>query len=102
MIEKFIIYREYWLIISQIITESVFLTSFAGFFGLSLGTALLELVNYLLISSGADSTMFTRPGTDFNMAITALIILVVSGALAGLIPAKRAISIKPIDAIRNE
>lgn len=90
------------LIMSQIITESVFLTSFAGFFGLSLGTALLELVNYLLISSGSDSAMFTRPEINFNLAITALIILVISGVLAGLIPANRAISIKPIDAIRNE
>ncbi len=91
-----------WLIISQIITESVFLTSFAGYFGLALGTALLEVVNYMLISSGANTSMFTRPEINFNLAITALIVLVISGALAGFIPAKRAISIKPIDAIRNE
>ena len=48
-----------------------------------------------------DSGMFRNPGVDLNIAIKALIILIVSGTLAGLIPAKRAISIKPIDAIRN-
>jgi putative ABC transport system permease protein len=46
--------------------------------------------------------MFRHPGINFNVAITALIILVISGALAGFIPARRAISVKPIDALRYE
>jgi putative ABC transport system permease protein len=46
--------------------------------------------------------MFNNPEVDFDKAITALIILVIAGALAGFIPAKKAVSIKPIDAIRNE
>ena len=89
-------------IISQIITESVFLTTFAGYFGLVLGVGLLELLNYVLVSTGAESDMFSNPTIDFNKAMTALLILVVSGAFAGWIPAKRAISIKPIDALRDE
>jgi putative ABC transport system permease protein len=89
-------------IISQIITESVFLTTFAGYFGLVLGVGLLELLNYILVSTGSDSDMFANPTIDFNKAMTALLILVVSGAFAGWIPAKRAISIKPIDALRDE
>jgi putative ABC transport system permease protein len=39
---------------------------------------------------------------DFNIAITALVILAFSGALAGLVPANRAVKIKPIDALRDE
>lgn len=89
-------------IISQIIIESVFLTAVAGYFGLALGVGLLELLNYFLVSSGAKATMFTNPEVDFNAAMRALIILVISGIFAGMIPARRAVSIKPIDAIREE
>lgn len=90
------------LIITQIIVEAVFLTTVAGYFGLAIGVGLLELINYGLSTSGADSNMFTNPSVDFGKAIWALTILVISGVFAGLIPAQRAISIKPIDALRDE
>jgi putative ABC transport system permease protein len=89
-------------IISQIIIESVFLTTMAGYVGLVIGVGLIELVNYLIISSGVESDMFRNPEIDFNMAMLSLGILVISGIFAGLIPARRAISIKPIDALRDE
>jgi putative ABC transport system permease protein len=89
-------------IISGIITESVVLTTFAGYFGLVVGVGILEFINYLLISSGADTQMFVHPGVDFKVAVIALCILVVSGAFAGFIPARRAVSVKPIDALRYE
>jgi len=90
------------IIISQIITEAIVLTTFAGYFGLSMGVGLLELINYLLEKMGAKSEMFVHPGVDFGVAVTALTILIISGALAGMIPARRAVSIKPIDALRYE
>jgi putative ABC transport system permease protein len=89
-------------IISQIITESVFLTTFAGYVGLVIGVFILEGVNYALSKGGGESTMFKNPSIDFNMAIIALVILIISGAVAGLIPARKAVSIKPIDALRYE
>jgi putative ABC transport system permease protein len=89
-------------VIGQIITESVVLTTFAGYFGLVVGVGLLELINYLLDSTGANTEMFVHPGVDFQVAVTALTVLVISGALAGFIPAKRAVSVKPIDALRYE
>jgi putative ABC transport system permease protein len=89
-------------IISQIITESVFLTTFAGYVGLVIGVFILEVVNYALSQGGGESNMFKNPGVDFNMAIMALVILIFSGAVAGLIPARKAVSIKPIDALRYE
>ena len=91
-----------WKIISQIIFESVFLTALAGYLGMVAGVAIVEGVNYMLEASGADAEMFKHPEVDFNIAITALTILVISGVFAGMIPAKRAISIKPIDALRDE
>lgn len=89
-------------IMVQIITESVFLTTISGYVGLTFGVGLVELINYLLIKFQVDSNTFKNPEVDFSTAITALIILIVAGALAGVIPAKRAVSIKPVDALRTE
>lgn len=89
-------------IITQIITESIFLTSLAGYIGLVFGVAVIEGINYMLTSSGGGGDMFQRPEVDFNVAISALVILIFSGALAGLIPASRAVRIRPIDALRDE
>jgi len=91
-----------WVIISQVITEAVVLTTFSGYFGLTLGVGLLELINYLLEKSGANTEMFLHPGINFNVAVTALCILVLAGAFAGLVPARKAVSVKPIDALRYE
>lgn len=87
---------------TQIVTESVFLTAIAGYAGLVMGVGLLELINYMLIKFSASTDMFTRPEVDFDKAIIALVILIISGALAGLIPARRATQLKPIDALRDE
>lgn len=90
------------MIQSQIVIESVFLTTMAGYIGLVLGVGVLELINYLMIKFDASGMMFNKPEVDFNKAFIALIILIISGALAGFIPARRATQIKPIDALRNE
>ena len=90
------------LIKTQIILESVFLTTMAGYIGLAMGVGVIELINNILISSGASTDMFNNPQVDFNKAISALIILVFAGGLAGLIPAHRATQMKPIDALRDE
>ena len=88
------------VIMSQIITESVVLTSIAGFFGLCLGVGLLSLINMALSEQKGGG--FKDPQVDFNMAIMALGILIISGAFAGLLPALRAIKVRPIDALRYE
>ena len=67
-----------------------------------IGVAMVEGVNYMLESSGSSNEMFQRPEVDFPIAITALAILAFTGALAGLVPARRAVRIKPIDALRDE
>jgi putative ABC transport system permease protein len=88
-------------VILHIVAESVFLTVIAGYIGLSLGIGLLELAN-MALDSGSDEVFFRRPEISFNMAVGAVSVLVVSGIIAGLIPARRAVSIKPIDALRDE
>jgi len=89
-------------VMSQIVLESVILTTIAGYVGLVFGVGLLELINYALVNFGVDNEMFRRPEVDFNVAVWSLVILIVSGAIAGLIPARRAVRIKPIDALRDE
>lgn len=89
------------LIVGQIILESVFLTSFAGYFGLLAGVGLLELINSAM-GANPDGGMFKNPQVDFGIAITALTVLIICGALAGLIPASKAIQVKPIEALRYE
>ncbi len=88
-------------VIGQIVSESVILTTVAGYTGLVIGVALIELINKSIPASGGRQ-MFLNPSVDFNVAITALLILVISGVVAGLIPARRAVKVKPIDALRYE
>jgi putative ABC transport system permease protein len=87
-------------IIVQIINESVFLTALAGCLGLAAGVWLVELISMAMAGGGGD--MFKNPEVDIRVASIALVILIISGAFAGLLPAARAVSIKPIDAIRQE
>ena len=89
-------------IIFQIINEAVFMTTVAGNIGIVVGVGIVELVAYLLEVNDAESDVFTNPEVDFSLAVSALIILIVFGTLAGIIPARKAVSIKPIEAIRNE
>lgn len=86
-------------IIGQIMLEAVFLTSIAGYAGLVCGVMVLEALNAAIGDSGE---MFSNPTIDFNIAITALCILIASGALAGLVPAAKAVAIKPVEALRAE
>ena len=87
-------------IIRQIITESVLLTVVAGYLGLVLGVLINEGLGVILASSG--DSIFMNPGINLSVGLVCLTILVVCGALAGLLPAMRAVKIKPIDAIREE
>lgn len=93
------------VIIKQIMLESVVLTTVAGYIGLSLGVGLLELVSRALASQATkpgENIFFTNPEVSLTVAIAALIVLIVAGLFAGMIPASRAIQIKPIDALREE
>ena len=86
---------------SQILTESVFLIIISGMAGIVLGALLIFGLNYGLELSGPID-MFANPSVSLSVIITALVILLVSGLLAGLIPAQTAIKLKPVDALRSE
>ena len=82
---------------SQIIIESVFLTLIAGIIGIILGAFVLALLGYAF----KDPLIpFVNPTVPIKFILGALVLMVGLGTLIGLIPAQRAVSIKPIDALR--
>jgi putative ABC transport system permease protein len=95
-------------VIGLILLESIMITTIAGYIGLVLGTGLMEFINYMMLQSAGPSggeqgeTVFMNPTVDINIAIAATLLLIIAGAIAGYIPAKRAASIKPIVALRDE
>ncbi|MDR3329635.1 MAG: ABC transporter permease [Prevotellaceae bacterium] len=89
-------------IIVQIMTESLLLTALAGLLGLSAGVGLLSAVDTLLSANPNPDMFFMNPRIDFGAAITASVVLLFCGMLAGVIPTWRALKIKAIDAIREE
>lgn len=86
-------------ILSQIITESVVLTAVAGMSGILLGVLILEMLDIGNTTDGIQTAHFQ---VHFWTAIGAVALLSVLGVLAGLAPAARAMSIKPVDAMRDE
>jgi putative ABC transport system permease protein len=95
------------LIVGQILTESVFLTTVAGFLGLAMGTLVLHLTDLAITAAQAQAppdemTFFMNPEVGLPLAISALIMLILVGLFAGFIPAMKAVKIKPIEALHHE
>lgn len=93
-------------IIRLILTESVLITAAFGYLGMVLGVAVMEAVNYLLNrmpsqqAEGGMNPVFLDPTLDLGVAVSATVVLVVAGLIAGYIPAYRAAQLKTIDALR--
>jgi putative ABC transport system permease protein len=87
---------------SQILLESIFLTIISGMAGIVFASVILAVVNMVLDGMDTSEMMFANPSVNIGVVVTALVILIVSGLLAGLIPAQTAIRVKPVDALRTE
>ncbi|WP_405399351.1 ABC transporter permease [Maribacter sp. Asnod2-G09] len=90
-----------WSIKKQILMESIFLTIISGMIGIVFGAAFIYGVNAVLDSVGPVD-MFVNPSVSLGVVVSALVILIFSGLLAGFIPAQSAIKIRPIEALRTE
>lgn len=84
----------------QIVLESVFLTTIAGALGIIFAGGVLMLLNNFF--SNNDNFPFTNPTVNIPIALGAVSALVIFGSIIGMIPAQRAVSIKPIEALREE
>ena len=89
-------------IMVQILSESLVLTSAAGITGLILGVWILRLVGIIVAANPSDGFPLSDPQIDFSVAISALFVIILGGLLAGWMPAKRAMNIKAIEALREE
>ena len=85
-------------IIGMILQEAIFITSISGYVGLLAGIGILKLVGNTL----EEDYYITDPYVDLNTAILATFLLIACGAFAGYLPAKRAASIKPIEALTDK
>jgi len=91
-----------WAIRGQILLESIFLTIISGMAGIALATGIIALINKQLEGVDTSESMFANPSVDLGVVFVALSILIISGLIAGLIPAQNAIKVKPVDALRTE
>jgi putative ABC transport system permease protein len=93
-------------ILRSIILESILITTIFGYVGMMMGIGLTELVNFILEKSAAGSpdgmSVFKDPTVELSYVLISTGILIVSGVIAGYMPARRAVRIKPIEAMREE
>jgi len=93
-------------VIGLVLLESILITTVAGYIGLVFGVGIMEGINSIVeqawASGTADGMFFRNPTVDFSTAITSTLILVISGALAGYLPARKAANVKPIEALRDD
>ena len=92
-----------WLII----VESVTITTFFGYIGMVAGIGVTEWMNSAFGTQTADTgmfqaRMFSDPTVDIGIAIQATLTLIIAGTLAGFFPARKAVSISPIEALRAD
>jgi putative ABC transport system permease protein len=85
-------------VMSLILKEAIFVTGVAGYVGLVAGVALLEGMSRTI----GKGEMFRNPEVDFGVAVSATLLLVLAGAVAGFFPARRAAAIRPVEALRDE
>jgi putative ABC transport system permease protein len=88
-----------WSVVALVLQESILITSVAGYFGLVLGIAVLEVAAKNL---PAGSDYFRNPEVSLAVAVQATVLLIVAGLIAGFVPARRAAAVRPVDALRNE
>ena len=85
-------------ILSQILAESVAITLLFGYIGIVFGT----LVSQLLAMAFADVPFLKNPTVSLSIAFEVTAVLVIAGAFAGLVPALKALKVKPVEALRDE
>lgn len=96
-----------WSILRLIIIESIIITTFFGYIGMVLGIAANEYMNATIGNMKVDSgmfttTMFVNPTVGLDVCINATLLMVLAGTIAGLIPARKAAHVRPIEALRAE
>lgn len=95
-------------ILFSVIVESILLTSVFGYIGMMTGIGLTELISMIMAQSAAANPsetgmqVFMNPTVDLTYVFISTVILIIAGVIAGYMPARKAVRIKPIEAMREE
>ncbi|RRD79406.1 ABC transporter permease [Tannerella forsythia] len=98
-----------WLII----IESILITAAFGYVGMVMGIGVTEGVDYIMTMTGANSgsadgaqgegvTLFRHPTVNLGIAVSATVLLIIAGVIAGYFPARKAVKIPAVEAMRVE
>lgn len=85
-------------VLVQIITESVAITTLFGYIGIIMGTVATQIIAGII----GETEFLKNPTVNISIAIEVTVLLIISGALAGLFPALKALKVKPVEALRDE
>lgn len=94
-------------ILKLIIVESVIITTFFGYIGMVIGIAANQYMDATIGHEQTDTglfktTLFVNPTVGLDVCVEATLVMIIAGTLAGLIPARKAAHIRPIEALRAE
>jgi putative ABC transport system permease protein len=95
-------------ILRSIILESIIITTLFGYIGMVFGVGLTEMINFIMVQSAAHNpsdtgmSVFKDPTVQLSYVFISTGILIIAGIIAGYMPARRAVRIKPIEAMREE
>lgn len=97
-------------ILRSIILEAILITAAFGYLGMMIGIGLSEIFNFIIEKSaaatanadGPQMSVFRNPTVDLKYVFFATLVLIIAGVIAGYMPARRAVRIKPIEAMREE
>ncbi|MEA4985950.1 Macrolide export ATP-binding/permease protein MacB [bioreactor metagenome] len=93
-------------ILFTIILESILITALFGYMGMMAGIGITEVVNMVLEQSAAANpsgmSVFKNPTVNLNYVYFSTMIMIVAGIIAGYMPARKAVKIKPIEAMRDD
>ncbi len=91
-----------WMVMQQVLLESIVLTLAAGILGIIAGVWALELLSYAMANISTEAGYFRNPGVNLPTILGALVILVIAGIVAGIIPSRKAVQVKPVEALHYE
>lgn len=95
-------------ILKLVITESILVTAIFGYWGMLLGIGLTELINQGMMAAGigeengTTGVVFLNPTVSLGIAVSATLLIIFAGVIAGYFPARKAVKISAIEAMRTE